>query len=106
MENQKENNYIKIFGRIIFFAFLMSALCRIFFREDYSREDYSYVLNILLGLVVVHLILKLRYNLKHNRESTLINLKEGLINLKRYLPEMLIIGLMFALWFYYKRNGG
>lgn len=100
MENQRKNNYIVVFGRIIFFMFLISALCRIFFREDYSRENYSYVLNILLGLAVVHLIVKLIFD----KESVLENIKLVLNQIKRHLPEMAIIGLMLLLWFFYNRN--
>lgn len=100
MRNQKENKYIKIFGRIIFFVFLLSAFSRIFFRDVYSRDTHNYVLSVLLCLAIVHFILKLKYN----REGILTNIKARLIDVKRYLPEMVIIGLMLALWFFYKNQ--
>ncbi len=100
MENLRKNNYIIIFGRIIFFTFMLSIFCRIFFREEYTRENHDYVTKVIIALAIVHLILKLKYN----RESTLTNIKARLINIKGYLPEMVVIGLMLLLWFLYNKN--
>lgn len=105
MENRaKRNKYIVLFGRILFLLFLVSASCRIVFREEYSRENYNNVLMVLLGLGIVFFIFKLIYD----KKQTISNMKSIpfviLTSIKRRLPEILIIVLFLLLWFVYKRN--
>ena len=99
---QKENKYIKIFGRIIFFVFLLAAFSRIVFREEYTRENHNYVLGTLLFLAIAHFVLKLIYNKEqtiYETKSRSVDVKSGL---KSIWPQLLIIGLMVLLWFFYK----
>ncbi|HTG66534.1 MAG TPA: hypothetical protein VL859_09180 [Flavobacterium sp.] len=100
MENQQVKKYIKIFGRLITFIFLLSCFCRMFLRDYYSRENHDFVVLVFLGFAVVHLILRLIFD----KESVVDSLKSVFYQIKKHLPELLIVGLFFLLWFMYKRS--
>ncbi|MEY2868954.1 MAG: hypothetical protein RIR01_1421 [Bacteroidota bacterium] len=100
MDNLRIKKCVKLFGRIVFWIFLLSGLCRIFLRDYYSRENHDTVLLVLLALGVVHLILRIIYE----NESVIDSFKSGLYQIKKYWSEILIIVLMIVFVFFYKRN--
>ncbi|WP_140485580.1 hypothetical protein [Flavobacterium sp. GSA192] len=87
MENQQAKKYIKIFGRIISWIFLISVLCRIFLRDYYAREDHDSVFLILFCLGIVYLILLFKFD----KERFIEEVKPRVSQIKKILAR--IIGI-------------
>ncbi|AOZ99298.1 hypothetical protein BIW12_07495 [Flavobacterium commune] len=100
MENQQAKKYIKIFGRIISWIFLISVLCRIFLRDYYAREDHDSVFLILFCLGIVYLILLFKFD----KERFIEEVKPRVSQIKKYWPELLVFVLMGVFIFFYNRN--
>jgi hypothetical protein len=102
MENLiKKNKFIVTFGRIIYFLFLTSLLCRLFFRKEYTKEmqnDVSLILIIFFGL---YTIINIWYQLKYDKENFISNTKT---RLQKIWPQLFFITSLFLIWFLYKRN--
>ena len=96
MDNLQVKKCIKLFGRIVFWIFLLSGLCRIFLIDYYSRENHDTVLLVLLALGVVHLILRIIYD----NESVVDSFKSGLDQIKKYWPEIVLVIFMLLFVFF------
>ena len=99
----KKNKFIVVFGRIIYFLFLTSLLCRLFFRKEYSKEMHNDVTLLLMIFFGLYAIINISYQLKYNKENFISNIKIGF---QKSWPQLFFITSLLLIWFLYKRNLG
>lgn len=106
MKNIQLARFLKISGILLFFVFTLNALLRIFFREEYSRENYDDILKVILGLAIVRFVFRLLFDKEQTISDTKSRLNIVVFFVKRNWPEILIFVLLLLFGFLYKRNIG